>query len=142
MQILTLKDNHVVNVDGIAQVTLWNHVEPLFNWNTITPLFHQGNLAGSEFEIFNANKLYVAIELGFNRNGGMPVTGALADASVRVYNHANALVQRWFNLPLAFDTADANYAIPNDIEKVNQFFGRVVSDVYTQIKFNGYRLNI
>jgi len=100
--------------------------------------FHEG-IAGSEFLIYSANKLYLALDLTFYGSSGMNAVVGY----VTLYNEANAIRSISQNSMLSWDaTAAAFKYISNNVYDKNLCFSRIVATVYGGIKFCGYRLSI
>jgi hypothetical protein len=121
------------------QKNFWNLTKiRLVGWNTITPLFFGGAIAASEFLIYDAAKLYIALELEIT---GQVVTATVG--SITFYNEANVAGRVMTNESLAWDVTAAAFKMQtNPIMLKNQYFGRIVVTQYASMKFNGYRLNI
>lgn len=121
------------------QKLFWRQASQAIAYNTITPLFFQGYLAGSEFLVYAATKLYIALELEFDSVGGQTVNIGI----VNLYNQADALFYTSSNNDIAWDTTAAGIVYNcNPLKFKNMYFSRIAYGVYTTFKFNGYRLNI
>lgn len=118
------------------QHNLWKYASGLIAYTTITPIYYLGLIGGSEFMTYNANKLYIALEVQFS---------SLSDGSPApiIYDENNAISFYVMNLSLYWDvTAAALKAYIFSIKYENIYFGRVVHNGTQYIKFNGYRLNV
>jgi len=121
------------------QINFWKHVRGLIAYTTITPLYYSGVFLGSEFLVYNAGKLYMALELNFN---GATVPQP-PPQYVETHNMADAANNYHSNQTLAWDvTAAAFKTTLNDINLKNIWFSRIVTAGYSSIMFNGYRLNV
>jgi hypothetical protein len=120
------------------QKNLWKYASSLIAYTTITPLFYNGPLVGSEFSVYNAGKLYIAID-GFCSAGGVSVVRG----QVLLYDMANAITMSIENNSLVWNvtTAAINYQIDTAYIK-NNWFSRISLVAYNYICFNGYRLNV
>jgi hypothetical protein len=117
------------------QKNFWDLVKGKIAYTSITPLYYMGVCAGSEFETYNAGKLYVGLE--------MAVDGCAANATVAIltfYNEANTASFQMMSESGYYTGAAVNY-VGNTVQMANVYFGRVVISNYGKIKFNGYRLN-
>lgn len=117
------------------QINLWKRCSALIGWNTIIPIFYQGVIAASEFTVYNAAKLYIALEITA-LDVSTPILGY-----IELYNIANAINGHIGNSSIYWDVtaAAAKYANSSVTEK-NIYFSRIVAAAYTNMKFNGYRL--
>jgi hypothetical protein len=120
------------------QKNLWKYASSLIAYTTITPLFFRGLTAGSEFIIFNAGKLYIALQLIAYPGVGTSATNYWVD----LYNMANVVDLVCENNYAYWDGTGALYAantmILNDI-----WFSRIaVNGNQPAMSFNGYRLNV
>ena len=106
------------------QHNLWRQASALIAWNTITPIFYQGTTFGTEFLVYDAAKLYIALEF-------MPMYNA-AIVSIDLYNIANAVFSQI--LSGAIGTGLQEYNVKNC------YFSRILPSAACYIKFNGYRL--
>ena len=120
------------------QMNMWRNASGLIAWNTCTSIFYQGVLAASEFTVYNAAKLYIALE--FESSSG---SGPIATMNfVAFYNIANAVCSMILNNIVVWDgTAAAFRFCENYIQIKNIYFSRITTSVGNQyIKFNGFRL--
>ena len=102
---------------------------------TITPLFYQGVIAGSEFGIYNANKLYLLNRLSASAPGG----GAVG--YIYLYDETNTLFRVFANNCAYWNgtTLAPNYSY-NDLIHKDMYFARVTQSGYSSITFIGYRI--
>jgi len=122
------------------QMNFWRQCNGVIAWNTIVPLYYQGAIAGSEFLVYNAAKIYMALEVDFLQVGGATIN----IYEVVIYNEANAVKGEYLNLYPVWDTTAAllKYISLNFYCK-NIWFSRIVNSAnYVHMKFNGFRLNI
>jgi hypothetical protein len=139
MQILELRNNNRVNVNSLAEITLWNFVQNLLAWTTITPIVYIGARAGSEFETYLNTKVYLCLEFdtGYSSSavGGNP-------RDTTFYNMLN--VATW-----NINNSDSYWEIPgarirsfnNNFIYENFYFSRLIGTV-AWMKFIGYRLTV
>lgn len=123
------------------QRILWNYIFLRFGEKiALQQVFYYGNLAGSEFLIYSANKLYIALQLSLTFTLG----AANATASyVSFFNELNVLATGGNAVQPAWDTTAAAYKYGNnDYNSKNEVFARILATNYSQIKFIGYRLGI
>jgi len=117
------------------QKNLWDNTRGLIAWNTITPMFYQGAIAGSEFLVYNAAKLYIALELEVIYHIAL-VGGA---GTLFLYDIANVVNYAARN-SCGFWIGAAENDIDNSVLLKNLFFSRITTVNYSYMKFNGYRL--
>lgn len=121
------------------QLNFWNLCNTKIAWNTITPLNYVGVVAASEFTVYDAAKLYLALILSCGHTGS-------ADAStfsINLYNEANAVHNYLINQVLSWDVTAAAFKFSgNSYEYHNIWFSRIVVSKYTWMRFNGYKLTI
>jgi hypothetical protein len=101
---------------------------------TYVNLYYQGVIAASEFETYNAKKLYLAWEFKVSL---VPTLVAVI-ANLDFYNEANAL-SFYLNNACTDGTADTNIS-SSFIETRNIYFSRIVTHTYTYILFNGIKV--
>jgi hypothetical protein len=116
------------------QINFWNITSAKLAFTTITPIYYLGACAGSEFETYDAAKLYIALEFGILDSGLNTNWGF-----VQLYNEANAASAKLTNNVIAYGIA-YNY-LKNSLFVQNVYFGRIAVTEYLSIKFNGYRLH-
>ena len=121
------------------QINLWKICNALIAWTTITPLYYQGPIAGSEFLTYNAGKLYIALEIMQSGTGG-----SLGNCYITLYDIANAVCTYLNNTYIYYNTVAANAPSGTfSTTHKNLYFSRIViSGDISQLKFNGYRLNV
>lgn len=103
----------------------------------IDPLYYTGLIAGSEFETYNAMKLYIAHSV----NVGIRTSGQTSPNSVVFYDENNVSFFRLLNACYAYNSGAANFNwFPNNAELTNFYFARLTSAGAENIKFIGYRL--
>lgn len=120
------------------QINLWNIASALIAWNTITPIYYCDVIAASEFTVYNAAKLYIALELEV----GSKLDGTGNESTIYLYNMADALMFYTRNIDAYWDgTAAAARYCYNTIFLKNHYFSRLqMLFTPTYMKFNGYRL--
>lgn len=118
------------------QINFWNCVKDLIAWTTITPLFYHGITTASEFEIYAATKLYIALE--FCVDGGALNAAPL---QCQLYDENDLAVREVTNTVIRGADVAGIY-LDNTIKVKNEYFSRITVNNGTFIKFNGYRLDI
>lgn len=122
-----------------ALKNLWRIVSTKIAYTTITPLYFMGTFAGSEFITYNANKIYIALNLIMDSVFG----GAGAYANITLYDEVNALKMVLGFGSLSYDpVAPAFHALSNSYRHENIWFSRLVPGGTANFIFNGYRLNV
>lgn len=119
------------------QINLWKLCQGLLAWNTITPLSYQGVFAGSEFSVYNAAKLYLALEL----NSAHSTVGG--PGFCWLYDMANVI-------NFCIESGSSHYDVVGSIAVYQQntfvlknvWFSRLSVQTRDLITFNGYRLTI
>ena len=118
------------------QLLLWKHASGLIAYNTIEPVVFFGAITASEFTIYAATKLYIALECNFNGiRGNSAVT-----LSIILHNEADAACAGMVNGGTFWDTATKYYI--NNIDVKNFYFSRLIAAGYYFMIFKGYRLTI
>jgi len=122
------------------QLNFWNCVKGKIAWNTITPLYYQDAIAGSEFLTYNADKLYVALEVEFSAphlapSSNVPLVAFRNEADVALFSVTSA---DWEFKP-SDDTATYYLKL---ISFHNIYFSRIEVAQFSSMRFNGYRLNV
>jgi len=121
------------------QRLLWNYASSLIAYNTITPLYYQGAIAGSEFLIYAATKLYIALDVKFG--GGTYGIGVIP--SITTSDEADGVNGYFTNVSAFYDSVLPDYIFAGKTLVVNNiFFSRFAAFDYTHMVFNGYRLSI
>ena len=87
------------------QMNLWNLCNGLIAWNTITPLYYCGAVAGSEFLVYAATKIYICLEFCVNKTAAASATVGQA----QFYDVANAVFMFTQNNAIGWDTTAAAY---------------------------------
>jgi hypothetical protein len=104
----------------------------------VEPLFYQGTIAGTEFLVYAATKLYLCLSLNCS-NANL----ALAIPFMNTYNEANA-VSGTHSFTYAYwntTTLVASFG-SDDFTLNNIYFSRLTLGTYGQIIFNGYRITL
>jgi hypothetical protein len=126
------------NSATIGQKLLWKKIIAIFGVpNTITPLHFQGAIAGSEFLTYDANKVYLAFDLGFVDISGDDTT----ISTITVHGLADAIVYYFYNTQLVYNGATIRY-IANNIFVSDVYFYRIETSRFSRMMFNGYRFNM
>lgn len=120
------------------QKVLWDEVSALIAFNTITPINFMGLIAGSEFIVYAATKLYIGLQI--ITNGTIPST---VYPSLTLYNEldqARMVLQNnctYWNASTAAVNYSANSCVTNNV-----WFSRIVNTNILQFAFIGYRIEI
>lgn len=121
------------------QKILWNHIFLLCGERlSIAQLFYMGPSAGTDFLTYRARRLYFALELQAGQANG---AGQTNNPLITLYDQNNNIS---FYLPSATGywnsvTTALNY-LPIAIESHNLYFSRIALNVYSYVKFVGYRI--
>jgi len=119
------------------QKNLWRAIPAIFAFNTVQPLYYQGTIAGTEFLVYDAAKLYFALEFNASHMGAtLSVIG-----NVRFYNEADVGIDYYCACMPYWDATALKY-IAHYVEAHNLYFSRFVASQLSFMKFNGYRLTI
>jgi len=131
--------DEIIRAASPSEKVLWQQVFLFCGERAaVRQLYYQGVIAGSEFLTYNANKLYVCLELDLN-NG---LNYSNIQPYARFYNNANAIsLYGGVKDGVWNATAAAIYSTGNDILKTNLIFSRIEVGVYSDMKFIGYRVN-
>jgi len=122
------------------QLNFWNCVKGKIDWNTITPLYYQGIISGSEFTVYDAGKLYVALEVEFSAPH-IPPTSTVPLITFR--NEANEIDLYFANSDFEFKPSDSTHVFYLKFFSLrNIYFSRFLSTLFEKMRFNGYRLNV
>jgi hypothetical protein len=107
------------------------------NLNAIVPLLYEGDIAGSEFIVNNANKVYIVVNILVGYNGVMAVNPPY----LYLMNHAGAVL---VNSTICGVIWNGTTLAPNytgiHLEIRNAWCSHIIRGTYTSIKFIGYRL--
>lgn len=116
-----------------------SQVNESLNIDTIEPLSYQGVIVASEFETYDAKKLYLALKVVFP---GRDVT-FVSKPSVVLYDKNNAVNLRFAEGGIAYNglTTVLNYTC-NQILNYNILFSRLVADNYIHMVFEGYKITL
>lgn len=102
-------------------------------------LQYEGTIAGSEFLIYAATKLYICFNSIFGYNN---IAGA-ALGEIHFADENNAFILYSQNSSIAYEAiAAAIFANKNNMILKNYYFSRFVANVYNYMKFNGYRITL
>jgi hypothetical protein len=120
-----------------AQKILWNYLMDRFHPLTITPNYYLGPTGGCKYYTYDANHIYLALELGM-----LNQCSSLLSPEMDLYDADNIVVMA--NLGGAFPYWDTTAAQMKSLTRVytieNVFFSRVAGASYTYMKFSGYDL--
>jgi hypothetical protein len=117
------------------EINLWRRTSNLIAWNTIERQFYQGVIAGSEYLVYNAGKLYIGLEVQFS----CTVAEAAAFYVVDFFDMANALNYQATNTIGYYNGAAVRY-VNNSLVVKNIYFSRVDPAPAVYMIFNGYKL--
>jgi len=121
----------------IAPNLVYRYLQSLGPIVSIIPLYFSGPIAGSEFETYQADKMYLCINSEFSGTINLDVGGY----EIEFYNPVNVLTYMTNNNSCQFDAAGAPVTFLNGVAKVDNIaFSRLVTYLYTYIKFIGYRI--
>lgn len=121
------------------QETFLRFVTNVFDIVAIAPKFYQGVITGSEFETYNAKKLYFAYDV--------QIMNAAAhgeiEGSVLFYNVANGLFYSAKNANAYWEVVGAkDEFLMNPIFLQNFYFSRLAATIYNSLIFNGYLVTL
>jgi len=109
-----------------------------FHIDTVTELVYEGLIAGSEFLVYNANKLYICFDLNINFNSSAGATHGL----INFFDEGNAANMYGQNNSITYEAvAAAIWYGKNNLNIKNLYFSRFVIATYNYMKFIGYRIN-
>jgi hypothetical protein len=105
----------------------------------VEPLYFSGVIAGTEFLVYAATKLYICL----NMLACYPGVPLVNPAYIITYDAVNATMLYLRENVTYWDTTAANvkYA-PNDLVRKNLYFSRITAQSYERIIFNGYRITL
>ena len=142
---MNIKNFHQTPEEIIKQATaeqrlLWNFIFMQFGDRvSISQLFYMGAVAGSEFLVYRAGKLYLCYDIHLSAPG----TPNGATQYFQFYNENNAINFYGTNQSVFFNvgTAVTMYSA-NDFNIPNIYFSRfVMAGMYNYMRFVGFRLN-
>jgi len=117
---------------------LWQQTRLLTGENaSVQQLVYCGLIAGTEFLTYDANKYYLALQLGFNAS-----TTGVSQGYVSLYNRTNTLISYNGNNSAVWNTTSAaiNFLV-NDINLKNVGFSRLLASGYAGINFIGFKFS-
>lgn len=114
----------------------WNMLRLTFRPVTYVPIFFAGNIAGSEFETYNAKKLYFALRLGFDYVGDLAGAG-----STQLMDETNTTFKLCADITPWWNGVAARY-FHNEYNTTSVYFSRLAFGNYTRMIFSGYRLQL
>lgn len=121
------------------QLAVVQYCAATFNPTNVAPLFYQGAIAGSEFETYDAHKIYVCLAAEFSNNNGGGDSATLR--KMDFYDAANALNYTLHNNIVFWNAVAVHYS-SNNASLKNFFFSRLVQTGYSLMLFNGYKLTL
>lgn len=114
----------------------WNMIRLTYRPITYVPIFYAGAIAGSEFSVFSANKLYFALNLTLDYVGDLAGSGAtqLMDITNNPYKWCGNILPWWNGAAIRYFHSEYNIS--------GAHFSRIAFGNYTNVIFSGYRLTI
>lgn len=104
----------------------------------VEPLFYQGLIAGSEFLVYAATKLYICYNF-YNGRSGVNVTLS----EITFYDETDSAIFNQTNSAIFWDaTAIAAKYLANTGQLNNYYFSRFAVTNIGNIIFNGYRITL
>lgn len=105
----------------------------------VEPLFYQGAIAGTEFLVYAATKMYICYNIALSTSAGITITIDYGE----FYNESNIISLYLRNDHVFWDVAvnDVRYA-RQTLELSNFIFSRFVPSVINYISFVGYRVTL
>ncbi len=108
-----------------------------FNIDGFTPLLYEGPTGGSEFLVYDANKLYLCFSIFVGYSGAATANVGL----FLTYNELNVINLYLGNNSIAYESVAAViFYAKNPINIENLFFSRIGVGQYNYMKFIGYRV--
>lgn len=121
------------------QRNLYRYASGLIAFNSVTPVFYSGLIAGSEFLVYNAGKVYICLDVMFATNASTNPAAYI----INTYDMANAVNGALMNNRVYWDTVTPAPKFGGINMNVKNFwFSRIVANNFNYIIFNGYRLNV
>lgn len=120
------------------QKIIWQQIRLITGENAaVRQLYYAGAVTGSEFTVYQATKLYLALDLNINYTGNL----SNFDGSIIFYNEVNAQYNGGQNRSIAWDVTAAimKYA-NNDVNSKNVLFSRCLASQYNYMRFIGFRI--
>jgi hypothetical protein len=114
----------------------WNMLRLTFRPVTYTPIYYAGNIAGSEFQTYNAKKLYFALQLSLDYVGDTAGPGStqLFDETNNVYKLCGKVIPWWNGVAARYFQLEYNTTAVR--------FSKLDFGNYTRMIFTGYRLQL
>jgi len=104
----------------------------------VEPLYYQGVIAGTEFLVYAANKLYIAYSLSIGITNLLPLLSYAI-----LYDELNADTYYIGNMAAYFNQVTMQTdIIGNYLELKNNYFSRIGILSVTQFRFIGYRITL
>lgn len=104
----------------------------------VVALYYVG-VAGGEYSVYSANKLYIALNYQISSSGASSVNVPF----IRFYDELNNTLADFSNASQAWDATAANMQYkPNHLLINNFWFSRATLSVYNYHIFNGFRLTL
>lgn len=105
----------------------------------VEPLFYIGAIAGSEYLTYAVTKLYLCFHINIDSSNAATINHPV----ITFHSELNVGFQYTSNGYPAWDNTAGNMKYhPADISVTNLYFSRLVTSVYTNIKFIGYRITL
>jgi hypothetical protein len=129
----------LIDASSPEQKILWEQIRLLTGENAaVRKLVFAGNIAASEFETYSANKLYLCYSLII----GAVISLSGAAGYITFYKEGNAVSFYYGDNSLMYDAGAAAGRYGHNSFQINNFyFTRIVRQQYTQIVFNGFRID-
>lgn len=107
----------------------------------VEPLYYSDVIGGTEFLTYAATKLYIVYNVTFD-SGSAGIVANTAGA-IQLNNEADTAINLYINNYPVWDTTAValKYSI-GLLELKNLYFSRIITTVYTRMKFNGYRITL
>jgi len=124
------------------QAILWNSIFLAFGDKiAISQLYYLGQMGGTEFSIYNANKMYLCLDSWFTVDSGQAEDAARFSAII--YDRNNVESGSLNNTAMSYNTTTpAMLFLSNTIKAQNYIFSRLAFQNLFYMKFIGYRLSI
>jgi hypothetical protein len=106
----------------------------------VEPLFYEGAIAGTEFLVYAATKLYLTLDFCIVYSAGQAAT--TVGLNCIFYNEANAICLYIFNNCPVWDTTAAVLKYTNNPNNIKNLYFSRFSSTMNYIKFNGYRITL
>ena len=106
----------------------------------VEPLFYEGLIAGTEFLVYAATKLYSCFDLEFT---GQFSVAYLGSGEISLFDESNTEFFRAINFQFVYSMTNVEVVSLNNVNVHNHYFSRIDPGIVaTYIKFNGYRITL